>query len=295
MRSVLVTGAGRGIGLAVTTRLASAGWQVFAGARSDAHLGELGRIRGVNPVGLDITDAAQVDALTQHLPAGLDAVVNNAGTVLYGPVETVKVADLARQLEVNVTGQVAVTQAVLPRLRDRGGRLVFVSSMSGRRSTLGSGAYNASKYALEGIVDALRIELRQWRIPVSLVEPGTTDTDIWQGAATDFDAMAEQLSRAHADLYRQQLQGVRSLLPVIHKRLAVSPDRVAAVIERALNARRPRARYLCDAMSRLETLTFAFTPTAVTDAVIARAIGASPQRATGAAAPAAGGAAVAGS
>src|SRR3712207_5359552 len=156
MPTVLVTGASRGIGRAITTRMAASGWDVLAGVRDDAAATELRRTAGarVAPLTLDITNATHVAALADR---EVDAVVNNAGIVLAGPVEALDLDDLRRQLDVNVVAQVAVTQAVLPALRARGGRIVFISSVSGRVSTPFSGAYNASKFALEGIADALRM------------------------------------------------------------------------------------------------------------------------------------------
>ncbi|MEO8968965.1 MAG: SDR family NAD(P)-dependent oxidoreductase, partial [Solirubrobacteraceae bacterium] len=134
MPTVLITGASRGIGRATASWLAARGWDVIAGVRSAADGATLaaaapGRI---TPVTLDITDEAQLAALAGQLPERLDAVVNNAGVVVAGPVEAIPVAELRRQLEINVVGQAAVTQAVLPRLRAAQGRVVFVSSVSGR-------------------------------------------------------------------------------------------------------------------------------------------------------------------
>ncbi|MGU3292192.1 SDR family oxidoreductase [Williamsia sp. M5A3_1d] len=267
MPAVLVTGAGRGIGLATTERLAAAGWQVYAGARSDAHRAALGEIANVHPVRLDVTDPGDVAGLAEALPDRLDAVVNNAGIVVQGPVEGVPPADISRQLDVNVTGQIAVTQAVLPLLRATRGRIVFISSVSGRVTTPGTGVYSASKYALESLADALRIELRPWKIGVSLVEPGTTRTDIWTGILDDFDAMEAGLSDEHRRLYAQQNAGMRRLLPRLQK-AAVPPEKVAVAVEKALTDKRPKARYLCDTPSRVQVALSGLSPTRVNDLVL---------------------------
>src|SRR6476620_1492964 len=164
MPTVLVTGAGRGIGRATALRLAHAGWDVHAGVRrpedGDALIREAPGRGQIFPVQLDVTDPQQVAALATTLPERLDALVNNAGIVVGGPMEGVALDALRDQLEVNVVAQVAVAQAVLPALRRAQGRIVFVSSVSGRVATPMMGAYNASKYAIEAIADAMRLELR---------------------------------------------------------------------------------------------------------------------------------------
>ena len=134
MPSVLVTGAARGIGRATALRLASAGWEVLAGVRraEDGETLSQGNSERIKPVMLDVTDEQQLASLDDILPSTLDAVVNNAGIAIAGPLEAVSAAELRQQLEVNVVGQAAVTQAVLPRLRESRGRIVFVSSVSGR-------------------------------------------------------------------------------------------------------------------------------------------------------------------
>lgn len=198
MTSVLVTGAGRGIGLAITRHLSERGWDVYATARSTDDLRDLANLRNVHAIALDITDRAAVARLHEQLPSQLDGVVNNAGIIVQGPVETVPLEGLSQQLEVNVTAQIAVVQAVLPQLREARGRVVFMSSVSGLITLPGTGAYSASKYALESLADALRMELRPWRIPVSLIEPGPTRTDMWGGALDDYDRMTSQLSPSGA-------------------------------------------------------------------------------------------------
>jgi NAD(P)-dependent dehydrogenase (short-subunit alcohol dehydrogenase family) len=163
MSTVLLTGAARGIGRATALRLAAQGWSVYAGVRSEAEALKREALTGeLVPVLLDVTDSDQLAALDAGLPERLDAVVNNAGIVVDGPIEALTLEDLRRQVEVNVVGQAAVTQAVLPRIRASRGRIVFVSSLSGRVATPFMGAYSASKLALEWLADSLRIELRPW-------------------------------------------------------------------------------------------------------------------------------------
>jgi NAD(P)-dependent dehydrogenase (short-subunit alcohol dehydrogenase family) len=270
MPSVLVTGAARGIGRATVLRLAAAGWDVVAGVRREEDAAGLGD--RVAPVVLDVTDAGQVAALPGSLPERLDAVVNNAGIVVSGPVEGVPLDEWRRQLEVNVVGQVAVTQAVLPRLRASRGRVVFVSSLSGRVATPMTGAYNASKFALEGMADSLRMELRPWGIRVVLVEPAQTDTDMWRQADGALEDAVAALSPEHRELYARHIEGSRKMIPRAQK-MASPVDGVAATIERALTARRPRARYVVGAGPRVQGVLAQLTPTRALDAALGAATG----------------------
>ncbi|WP_313674684.1 SDR family oxidoreductase [Mycolicibacterium sp.] len=270
MPSVLVTGAGRGIGLAITEHMSRRGWDVYATARSTAALQSLDRLPHVHAIALDITDRSAIAALPNLLPAELNGVVNNAGIVVNGPVEGLTLDDLTRQLDVNVISQIAVTQAVLPKIRASRGRVVFISSVSGLFTTPGTGAYNASKYAIESLADALRMELRPWQIPVSLVEPGPIRTDIWMGVLDEHDRMVEHLSDEHRRLYASQLAGTRKLLGRMQK-IAAAPSRVTKAVDHALTSRRPKPRYLLDFPSRAQKAILTITPTAVSDAVLAAA------------------------
>ncbi|MCW2495573.1 SDR family oxidoreductase [Jatrophihabitans sp.] len=274
MPTVLVTGASRGIGRVTALRLAADGWTVHAGVRSEADGKELAAAApsAVAPVILDVTSAADLAALPERLGGRLDAVVNNAGYALDGPIETLAIDDLRRQYEVNVVGQVAVTQAVLPLLRASHGRIVFVSSLSGRISTPMTGAYNSSKFAIEGIADALRVELRRWKLPVVLVEPGPVSTDMWHGALDQHEATLAALSPEHRELYGQTFENSRKVLAFMQKQ-AVPVEKVAAVIEKALSARRPKARYQVDVGSRVQLVATGFTPTRVLDAILGKAMG----------------------
>ena len=274
MSSVLITGASRGIGRATANLLAQRGWETYAGVRQigdgDALVDESGgRIR---PIVLDITDPEQVAALEHALPATLDAVVNNAGIVVGGPIEAVPLSELRRQLEVNVVGQVAVTQALLPKLRRSHGRVVFVSSVSGRISSPMTGAYSGSKYALEAIADALRLELRPWRLPVVLIEPAQTDTDMWRTAEDLLESTVDALPSEMRTLYAGHIDGQRKALPK-NRQMATPAEGAAATIERALTAKRPKARYVVGTGPRMAAGLVPLLPTRLADALLASAGG----------------------
>jgi len=267
--SVLVTGAGGGIGLAITERMSGRGWDVYATARSADALHSLERIPNVHAIPLDITDRSAIAGLADRLPAALNGVVNNAGIIVNGPVEGLSLDDLSRQLDVNVA-QIGVTQAVLPKIREGRGRVVFMSSVSGLITVPGTGAYSASKYAVESLADALRIELRPWRIPVSLIEPGPTRTDMWGDMLDEYDRMAAGLSEEHRESYAAHLAGNRKLLARM-QRYVGDPKKVVKAVDHALTAKHPKRRYLCDNLSRVQKAVVSITPTAVNDAVLSAA------------------------
>ena len=271
MPSVLVTGAGRGIGRSTALRLAERGWTVHAGVRrlADGQALKEEAGGGIEPVELDITDAQQVAALPHAFGGRLGALVNNAGTVVSGPVEAVALDEVREQLELNVVAQVGVTQAVLPLLRESRGRIVFISSVSGRVATPFTGIYNASKFALEGLADALRMELREWGIRVALVEPGSIDTDIWRRAQETADEAEARMRPEHRGLYADQIASMRKTVARVQKQTS-PPEKVAAVVERALTSTRPRARYLVGPDARVQAALRAALPTPAFDAAITR-------------------------
>jgi NAD(P)-dependent dehydrogenase (short-subunit alcohol dehydrogenase family) len=267
--SVLISGASRGIGRATTLRLARAGWTVYATVRQaadgEALVAEAAGLE-VHPLPLDVTSDEQIAALPGALPDRLDAIVNNAGIVVSGPLESLSADELREQFEVNVVGAVALTNAVLPRLRAARGRIVLVSSLSGIVSTPMTGAYNASKFALEAIADAWRLELRPWGVKVALVEPAMTDTDLWRNAPETLEAETAAMSPEHRDLYAGHLAGMRKTIPKIQK-LAKPVDTVAATIERALTAAKPKARYPVGVDVKVQAALSGVTPSRVMDAV----------------------------
>ncbi|AQA03514.1 retinol dehydrogenase [Mycobacterium sp. MS1601] len=270
MASVLVTGASRGIGKAVTVHLAQRGWQVFAGVRRSEDAAQFDATAGVTPLQLDITDTDQVAALQDELPERLDAVVNNAGVAVGAPLEAVPIAELRRQLDVNVVGQIAVAQAVIPRLRDSRGRIVFISSVNGRIAAPMLGPYCASKFALEAAADALRMELRPWRIRVSVVQPAQTATDMWDTAEQAADEMESAMTPGQRVLYAKHVAGFRKMIPISRK-MAVPAENVAQVVEKALTDRRPRPRYAVGAGPRLQMALINTLPDGVADVLVRKA------------------------
>jgi NAD(P)-dependent dehydrogenase (short-subunit alcohol dehydrogenase family) len=261
-KHTLVTGCSSGIGRSTALRLARAGQHVYAGVRKPADGDRLTRSAAgeggeITPVILDVTEpghiAAVAAAIDEHTGsaglAGLDGLVNNAGYGLACPAELVPLDAFRRQLDVNVTGQLAVTQAVLPALRRARGRIVMVSTIGVRFSPPFAGPLDAAKAALTALGEALRQELAPWGIRVVLVEPATINSGAADKVTRDAAAAlaaAEPRARAlYADTFT-------AMLRVMERREANGspPDVAAATIARALTAPRPRAVYLCGKDSR---------------------------------------------
>lgn len=268
MRSVVVTGASSGIGRACVRWLDRSGWAVFATVRTEedaAMLAEEGSSR-LRPLLLDVTDEEAIRraaaAVEEAVGGGLDGLVNNAGMAVPGPLAFLPVEALRRQLEVNVTGQLAVTQALLPLLRRARGRLVFVGSIGGRNVLPFAGAYCASKFALEAITDALRMELKADGIAVSLLEPGGIATPIWSKAVAA-DLPPEAVARYGPSLDAMQEAVARTATQ------GLPPETVARVVHRALTARRPRTRYLIGRMAYLR-LALQLLPDRLRDTLLLR-------------------------
>lgn len=276
MRSALVTGASTGIGHATALHLDGKGWRVFAGVRREedaAALREAGSKRLV-PLMLDVTDAAQIAAAAERIGAevgegGLDGLVNNAGIAVPGPLETLPIEDFERQVAVNLTAHLAVTQAMLPAIRTARGRIVFITSIGGLMAFPMFGAYHAAKFGLEAVGDVFRQELRPWGIRVAIVEPGSIATPIWERGDEAVDSLAERAGEGHASLYGETIASFREVARKTGER-GIPPGRVAAKIEHALSARRPRTRYLVGADARGQALAARFVPDRVVDWLVAR-------------------------
>lgn len=250
---VVVTGAAHGIGAATALALCQRGFQVFAGVRRESD-GESLRAKSprLTPLILDITDSASIQSAAESVTrtievtggaARLAGLVNNAGVAMPGPLEFLPLDAVRRQFEVNVVGQLAVTQALLPLLRKANGRIVNVGSIGGRLPLPWIGAYHASKAALAALSDSLRAELRPWGIKVVLIEPGNVVTPIWQTSLATGDDLESRMPATCQELYGPALAAVRSWIPGVAAR-GLPPERVAQVIVRALTARYPRSRYL---------------------------------------------------
>lgn len=277
--AVVVTGATSGIGRAAALRLAHDGWRVFAGVRRQddgAALAAAAAAIGVAPLLLplllDVTDGASVAAAASAVDAALAqrgerlaGLINNAGIAVAGPIEEVPLARLREVLEVNVVGATATTQAFLSQLRRARGRIVNVSSVSGRVAWPFLGPYAASKFALEALSDALRVELGPWGVRVILVEPGPVATPIWGKAEARVNA--DRAGIGDGSPYAPYVARARAAFQAAARR-GIPPEAVAAVIAGALVAPRPRARYPIDSRGVAVALIARLAPDAVRDRLL---------------------------
>lgn len=268
MKSVVVTGASSGIGRASALRLARTGWRVYGGVRTAVDADEL-RELGIAPVELDVTDAAQIATVAAAVGPELHGLVDNAGIAIAAPLELVPLDELRHQLEVNVVGQVAVLQALLPALRRARGRVVLMGSIGGRSALPFLGPYAASKHALEALADSLRVELRPFGIAVSIVEPGSIATPIWRKGADRAQELSAGFEPERAALYAPAVARFREV--ALSRGLGVDPDVVAKAVEHALTASRPKARYLVGRDAHLRAWIERL-PTRLRDRVLARAL-----------------------
>ena len=278
MPLALITGASTGIGRASALRLVGAGWTVLAGVR-DPVAGEALTAAAsgpgqLTPLALDVTDAEEVQAaatlVDEQGPGGLDALVNNAGTGIGGPLELLSTDEVRRQFEVNVFGQIAVTNALLPALRRARGRIVFVSSIGGRVAMAFTAPYAASKHAIEAIGDTLRVELHGSGVQVTLIEPGSVATPIWDKSRAEADRITipPELSEQYGHVPAAMDKVLRDTA-----RRGVPPEEVAATIERALLAARMRSRYVVGRDARVMLTVRRLLPDHVFDRLARRVLG----------------------
>ncbi|HWP64663.1 MAG TPA: SDR family oxidoreductase [Candidatus Limnocylindria bacterium] len=273
--AIVITGASTGIGEHCAVALAKRGYRVFAGVRKPAD-GEALRARAgaaLEPLLLDVTSEAQrrdgARTVEQALAgAPLTALWNNAGITVNGPLEFVPLDELRRQLEVNVVGQVAATQAFLPQLRRARGRILITGSVGGFFTTPMLVPYCMSKYAMEAMADGLRRELGRFGIEVSLLEPGGIQSRIWEKGVRESEAFLETAPPQLMELYGPLVNAVRRLAPEM-ERASHSPDVVLAAVVHALESPRPKTRYRMGHNSRVQRIV-SFLPDRWQDALVAR-------------------------
>jgi NAD(P)-dependent dehydrogenase (short-subunit alcohol dehydrogenase family) len=274
-RYAVITGASTGMGRATALRMAADGYIVFAGVRKMADGQALADAKAaageIIPVLLDVTDAGQIASAAAAVAArtgdaGLSVLVNNAGVGVFGPVELAPLETVRWQFEVNVTGQIAVTQAFLPLLRRARGRIVMIGSIGDRTSMPFGEPLGASKAAIASISEALRQELAPWDIKVILIEPASIRTEAVEKFASDAErtiaSFTDEGKALYEDMYRRM---VKAALPRL--RNGSDPSVVAGTIAAALAAPRPRARYLVGKDSRRIATLAAWLPAPAFDAI----------------------------
>lgn len=274
MATFFVTGSSSGIGEAAALHLDRLGHRVFAGVRRDEDGEALERkaTGQLVPVICDVTDDASVTAAIERIggevgETGLDGLVNNAGVARAGPLEHLPMDEWREQFDINVFGQIAVTKAAMPLLRTATGRICFVGSVSGRIGAPLMGPYCGSKFAIEGIAQSLRAELRPWGIAVSVVEPGPVKTPVWAKSRVYADELEARLGPEAAARYREQIDGARKAIET-SERMSVSTDKTSAAIEHALLADRPRHRYLVGPPAKVAGVITRVLPDRVLDRLL---------------------------
>jgi NAD(P)-dependent dehydrogenase (short-subunit alcohol dehydrogenase family) len=270
--TVLVTGASSGIGEATALHLKELGFDAVAAVRKDEDAERLAG-SGLQTVKLDVTDVGSIAAARDELGGGpLAGLVNNAGVAVAAPLEFLPLDQLRSQLEVNVIGQLAVTQRFLPALRSARGRIVNVSSIGGRVALPLVGAYHASKFALEAISDTLRRELLSQGVDVIVIEPGGVKTPIWRKGNELATELAAELPPEGRRLYGDLTAAIRKQTTKIATETGIEPRVVAEAIGHALTAKRPRARYLVGRDAKLRAPAAAVLPDRLTDRIVARTL-----------------------
>jgi NAD(P)-dependent dehydrogenase (short-subunit alcohol dehydrogenase family) len=262
-RYAVVTGASTGIGEGCALRLDKMGWHVFATIRTpqDADALKQKASDRLTPLLMDVTNPASIADAAKTVAAsvgeaGLHALVNNAGIAVAGPLEYLPVEELRKQLEVHVIGQIAVTQQFLSILRKARGRVINIGSVSGRITTPLMGPYCASKYAIEALTGALRMELQPWGIKVILIAPAAIATPIWRKALAEGDRLAEDFPQEAFEKYGPIITSMRKFASGSDSGALPRAHVVRSVVH-ALTTPKPRTRYTVGTTARLgEVLRF---------------------------------------
>jgi NAD(P)-dependent dehydrogenase (short-subunit alcohol dehydrogenase family) len=278
-RSVLITGAAGGVGGATVKRLDELGWRVLAAVRSlDTAPAALTAARNVTPIELDICDAVSIararEEIAEHLGgSGLNGLVNNAGLSVDGPLELVPVEALRRQFDVNVIGQVAITQAVLPMLRTGRGRVVNVGGAAGRMTLPLYGALSASKAALDSLSDALRMELEPQGISVAYIEPGALQTPFFEKSAR---AVAQDGRTGSPEIRAIYAEALEASAKALAEASAAPVDAAAKAIVKALTTGKPSARYVVGRDAKMGLALLPKLPARIRDRVLLSSLGIKP-------------------
>jgi NAD(P)-dependent dehydrogenase (short-subunit alcohol dehydrogenase family) len=270
---IVVTGTSSGIGRATALHLAAAGYHVYAGVRkpTDAPSPPAASSGEITPLPLDVTDPAQIRAAAATVAghtgtAGLNGLVNNAGIGVFGPLELIPVDEVRRLLEVNVTGQLAVTQALLPLLRQARGRIIIIGSIGARFTPPFVGALAASKSALATMGEALRQELAPWDIRVVVMEPASVRTEAVDKLQHDAQQLLDQTTPTGRALYQDAFRRLVATFAAQHEH-GSPPEVVAEAVAHALTTPQPRAHYLVGKNSHRMAFLAAALPTPVLDAL----------------------------
>jgi NAD(P)-dependent dehydrogenase (short-subunit alcohol dehydrogenase family) len=274
--AVVVTGASTGIGRATALYLDKKGYRVFAGVRKQADAKSLAEEASdrLAPVTIDVTKDRSIAAAKQRVQKavgkdGLVGLVNNAGIGRGGPIEVMPIDDFRVNLEVNVVGQVAVTQAFLPLIRKGSGTVVFIASIGGRIASPFLSPYAASKFAIEAVGESLRRELKPWDIDVAVIEPGSIATEIWGKAAETAEDRVGDMTPAARRLYGKQMARYGEVIEETAKR-GIPPSKVAKVIHKAIRSDRPKHRYLVGTDAKVAARLNAALPDRTFDRMIHR-------------------------
>jgi NAD(P)-dependent dehydrogenase (short-subunit alcohol dehydrogenase family) len=275
--AVVVTGASTGIGRACALDLDEQGYRVFAGVRRQADAASLKKEASerLTPITLDVTKPRSIQAAKQRVQRavgkeGLAGLVNNAGVGGGGPIEFIEIGDFRDTIEVNLIGQVAVTQAFLPQLRKAQGTVVFIASIGGRVASPFMSPYNASKFGIEAVGDSLRREVKPWGIDVVVVEPGSIATQIWAKGAETLKRDTKKLPAAARRLYGPQLKSFGKAFLEDTAGKGIPPERVAAIVHRAIASKRPKPRYLVGADAKIGARVHAALPARAFDRIVRR-------------------------
>jgi len=278
MGAVVVTGSSTGIGKACALHLDAVGFSVFAGVRkqADGHALKSEASSRLTPILVDVTDADSIASAARVVASALgdgalSGLVNNAGIVVPGPLECLPIDQLRQQFEVNVVGQIAVTQAFAAMLRRGCGRIVNIGSVSGRISSPLLGPYCASKFALEALTDALRMELLPHGVHVCIVDPGSIDTPIWDKSLAKADGLMESLSPEANELYGEAMVKVGEAARKMGQN-GIPPAAVVDAVSHALTARRPKPRYNVGRKAKLGVILARVLPSRILDRLILRSL-----------------------